>query len=224
MVAHQIGLIFHGIGTPKRSLAPGEARYWISRDQYMRCLDQIVALPDPKRVCITFDDGNLSDLEIGLPLLRDRGLEAIFFVLSDRIGQKESLGAEDIRFLVREGMQVGSHGKAHLDWRLLNPSTLQDELFASRAALEDVCGYPITQAAIPFGGYNARVLRALTAAGYDRIYSSDGGWMRGNTILKPRTSIRHDMEPRDITALLSGYFGIVRQLRRTAAMTVKQWF
>ena len=66
---HVHGICFHGIGTPRRALEPGEDRYWIEIDQFHAMLDVIAATPD---VGISFDDGNASDLDIGLAGLRER--------------------------------------------------------------------------------------------------------------------------------------------------------
>lgn len=222
MARRQIGLIFHGIGTPRRALEPGEAPYWISRDQFAAVLDQVMTMPDPQAVRITFDDGNLSDLDLGLPLLLERGLTAEFFVLTGRIGKPGSLGAADIRALQAAGMGIGSHGMDHQDWSRLDPASLGRELEASRAILEDICVRPVKSAAIPFGRYNAAVLRALTRAGYDRVFSSDGGWMNPAASLLPRTSIRCTTTAAAADDILHGRMGLGRRLRRAAAMLAKR--
>lgn len=220
----RIGLIFHGIGTPRRELEPGEAPYWISADAYARTLDRIAALPDPGRVLITFDDGNLSDLAIGLPLLRDRGLRASFFVLTGRIGQAGSLDVGDIRELQAAGMGIGSHGVDHRNWRDCDAATLYHELTASRARLEEICGIPIQTAAIPFGAYDGQVLRALRAAGYATTYSSDGGKLRPGAALQPRNSIRSGLSDADLEQILSGRMPPLRRLRRRLRMIRMRYF
>jgi peptidoglycan/xylan/chitin deacetylase (PgdA/CDA1 family) len=191
-MARAVGLIFHGIGTPGRPLEPGEAPYWIPAARFEAILDRIAALADPGRIRLSFDDGNASDHDIALPALRARGLAAEVFVLSGRIGQPGSLSAAQIRALLAAGMTIGSHGVAHVDWRGLDAAGLAAELAGSRAALEAVCGRPVTRAAIPFGRYDARVLRALRRAGYACAFSSDGGPMDPGAFLRPRSSVRAD--------------------------------
>ena len=213
------GLIFHGIGIPKRDLEPGEAPYWISAARYAEVLDRVAALPDPGAVCITFDDGNLSDLEIGLNGLLERGLRADFFVLSGRIGKAGSLDVADIRALQASGMGIGSHGVNHRAWSKLSPADLRSELEVSRAVLEDVCNAQVCTAAIPFGAYNAGVLRALRQAGYNCAYSSDGGKMNPTAFLRPRSSVREGIERSDI---LSGHMNLSRRIRRLAGMLSKR--
>lgn len=220
----RIGLIFHGIGTPQRELEPGEAPYWISVDAYARTLDRIAALPDPGRVLITFDDGNLSDLAIGLPLLRDRGLRAHFFVLTGRIGQAGSLDVDDIRELQAAGMGIGSHGIDHRNWTRLDDAALETELVQSRRTLECLCGGEICEAAVPFGAYDRRVLRALRAAGYRRIHTSDGGGFNPRAVLWPRRSVRADLNETDLASLLGGAEPLPRRLRRALTMTLRKLF
>ena len=72
-----VNVTVHGIGAPARPLDDGEDQVWISVEQFEGLLDAAVGRPD---VTVTFDDGNLSDLEIGLPRLLERGLKARFYI------------------------------------------------------------------------------------------------------------------------------------------------
>jgi peptidoglycan/xylan/chitin deacetylase (PgdA/CDA1 family) len=218
-----IGLIFHGIGTPGRNLEPGEAPYWISTDRFERILDQVMALPDPGRIRLSFDDGNASDHDIALPRLLARGLRADFFVLSGRIGQPGSLSADQIRALQTAGMTIGSHGIAHRDWRRLDSSALAAELAVSRKVLEALLAHRVTTAGIPFGGYDARVLRALRQAGYGVAYSSDRGLMRTDAFLRPRTSVWAEMDNLELAMILADRKSIVQRIRRIIGMTYRRW-
>jgi len=132
MTALVRGICFHGIGEPRRPFDPGEDSYWVGADDYLRILDELMTWP---QVSITFDDGNVSDVEHGLPALRERGLTATFFVLGGRIGSSGSLGTDDIAELVSAGMTVGSHGMDHRPWRGLSPTDLSRS--PRRPALSD---------------------------------------------------------------------------------------
>ncbi|MCX7888184.1 MAG: polysaccharide deacetylase family protein [Rhodobacteraceae bacterium] len=222
MVSERVAIIFHGIGTPGPAVPEGERRYWISPARYAAVLDRILALPDPRAVRITFDDGNISDLSIGLPGLVQRGLTADFFVLTGRLGQPGSLAAEDVRALRAAGMRIGSHGIDHRPWPTLDPETLWAELSGSRLRLTAICGGPVTEAGIPFGSYDARVLRDLRRAGYVRAWSSDGGRIGGDGFLLPRASITADMDDAALDAVLAGEMAPLRRLRRSLGMLRKQ--
>src|SRR5690349_5004764 len=96
MTDQVFNVCFHGIGRPARLLEPGEDAYWISADTYHRILDSIAPRSD---VRLSFDDGNISDVEIGLPGLLERGLTATFFPLVGRLDQPGSLGHDHVREL-----------------------------------------------------------------------------------------------------------------------------
>ncbi len=218
-----VALIFHGIGTPGRELEQGEAPYWISAQRFAQVLDRIAALPDPGRVRITFDDGNTSDHDIALPLLRDRGMTADVFVLTGRIGRAGSLSAEQINALQATGFGIGSHGIAHRDWRRVDAGLLRDEVTQSREELSEICGAPIMEAAVPFGSYDARVLKALRHAGYVRVWTSDRGRFDPLAFLAPRTSIRADTTDPQLDAMMSGRMPAIARLRRAVGMAQRRF-
>lgn len=212
---------FHGVGEHARVLEPGEADYWLGLDRFCDVLDRIARHPDRELLSITFDDGNISDVLLAAPQLRQRGLDAEFFVLTGRIGQAGSMGADDIRALMAMGMRVGSHGIDHRDWSGLSARDLENELNASKKILEEICGCTVRSAAIPFGRYNATVLSKLRSAGYEAAYSSDKGSADAVSFLKPRTSVRHETTDSMLGRILSGKMPAWSRLRRAAAMAMK---
>ncbi|MGE3622014.1 MAG: polysaccharide deacetylase family protein [Acidimicrobiia bacterium] len=180
-------LTFHGVGRPGRPLEAGEAAVWVDADRFAALLDE-VAEHHPEAV-VTFDDGNASDHDVALPALRERGLTATFFVLAGRLDTAGSLSSDQVRALVAEGMVVGSHGLSHRDWRTLDDAGLDEELVRARDVLEDVLGRPVRQAACPFGSYDRRVLARLRGAGYERVFTSDGGHAPDGRWLTPRATV-----------------------------------
>src|SRR6185312_11876791 len=98
-----VNVTFHGIGQPSRDLQPGEDAVWINLPEFESILDSVAGRDD---VQLTFDDGNLSDINHALPALRERGLTATFFVVAGRIGTAHFLDEDDIRMLAAEGMTI----------------------------------------------------------------------------------------------------------------------
>lgn len=214
---------FHGIGKPGRDLEPGEAPYWIKEDRFAEILDIVEQHRQTVRIDFTLDDGNLSDFEIAAPGFERYGHKASIFILADRIGRAGSLGEAEIRALADAGHVIGTHGAAHVDWKTLDPSGLNHELGGeTRQRIEAACGRPVTAAAIPFGRYNATVLRALARQGYSHAYSSDGGPWRDGDWPIPRTSIRTDMSPEDIESTLLGQESRIRRIRRGLSRAIKK--
>ena len=221
----QVILNFHGIGVPDQPLEPGEAPYWVTEDFFKEVLARAEYYKTRVHTAFTFDDGNQSDLEIGAQWLARHNRTATFFVLADRIGQRGSLDVAGIRALVDAGHSIGSHGAAHIDWKMADAATLEHELGQdTRNTIADAATHPITSAAIPFGRYNATVLRALSRHGYARVYSSDGGsWRPGQNPI-PRTSLRHNMTMADIENLLIKRMPAGKRLRQGVSRTIKKTF
>jgi peptidoglycan/xylan/chitin deacetylase (PgdA/CDA1 family) len=190
-----INLNFHGIGMPTRSLEPGEEQYWIDRDSFLAILDE---LNDRTDVRLSFDDGNASDVDVALPALAERGMEADFFVLAGRLGRPGSVDSEGVRSLLAQGMTIGTHGMSHRSWRGLSDRDRRVELLDARQAIADASGATVDTAALPFGQYDRRVLAALRDLEYRVVYSSDARRARAGTWFQPRYTVRAGDTPTTI--------------------------
>jgi peptidoglycan/xylan/chitin deacetylase (PgdA/CDA1 family) len=220
--SYALCLNFHGVGAPGRELEHGEAPYWISEAFFQ---DILAAVQEsPRRTMITFDDGNLSDLEICAPALASRRLAATFFALAGRLGSKGSLGPSHLRSLAGMGMDIGNHGHDHTDWTKLDPAGFERELRIARTKLEDASGRKISAAAIPFGRYGKRVLDELESAGYAEVFTSDGGHFTASRRIFPRTSVRSDMGIADIRRIVAGGEPMIRSVRRRLGMAKRRFF
>ena len=183
------GVCFHGIGTPGPEVASSECRYWITEQIFHEILDALAGTPN---VEISFDDGNASDVEIGLGALRDRSLVATFFVVAGRLGQPGYLDADGIHELVNGGMTIGTHGMDHRPWPRLSETDSRRELVEARAALADLAGSPVDEAAVPLGRYDRRLLAELRRLGYAAVHTSDRRPTTDGAWLRPRFSVRAD--------------------------------
>jgi peptidoglycan/xylan/chitin deacetylase (PgdA/CDA1 family) len=204
-----LNICFHGIGPPRRELDPGEDLYWVDADRYLRILDEIATWP---AVRISFDDGNASDTEIGLPALVERGLSARFFLLAGRLGLPGSIAADDIRELVSHGMTIGTHGMTHRSWRKMDPPTRETELIDARRRLEEFVGSAVTEAACPRGRYDRMLLSDLRRLGYRRVYTSDRRPAPREGWLQSRFSVQSQDSPESLRATI---------LRRSALARVR---
>jgi peptidoglycan/xylan/chitin deacetylase (PgdA/CDA1 family) len=213
-------LTFHGVGNPPRLLDPGEDAVWVEEDMFLHALDTAAGRLD---VQIAFDDGNTSDVAVALPHLLERGLSATFFVVAGRIDQPGFLSSGDIMELAAAGMQIGTHGMRHRPWRHLTAAELDEEVIAARRSIEQVVGTPVTHAAVPFGAYDRHVLGALRRAGYDRVFTSDGGRARRESWLQQRTSLRKQDGPDDLARILSAHTRLKEVAIRQAKVAVKRW-
>jgi peptidoglycan/xylan/chitin deacetylase (PgdA/CDA1 family) len=205
---HHVILNFHGVGPIPRSLEDAERNCWLEEDFFAAVLDLVRTSENVK---LTFDDGNASDFEIVLPHLRRRGLPATFFVCSDRLDQPTFLSRAHVRQLRAEGRDVGSHGAEHLSWRNLSSGRLAVELENSRRVLDEVCRAPIDSAACPFGAYDRTVIHGLRRAGYNRVYTSDGGIAVAGGWLQARNTVTRSMTLDQVSRLIRLKSGGVAQ-------------
>lgn len=216
-------LNFHGIGKPHAGVESGEASVWLSKATFVGILDEVLnlrAAVAPK-IRITFDDGNMSDAKIALPELLKRDLTATFFVCSGRVGAPHYLDRSAIGDLLDSGMQIGSHGMHHRDWRTLPADTLDEEASTARRHLEDICGSPVNKAAIPFGSYDRRVLTRLRRENFKTVYTSDTGLARPDAWLQPRNTVSARMNRKDLRGLLTQAPSVHAGLRRRVVMLYK---
>jgi peptidoglycan/xylan/chitin deacetylase (PgdA/CDA1 family) len=194
-------LLFHGLGPPPARVPPREHRFWVPLGAFESLLDALGPRPD---VRISFDDGLASDAELALPALCARGLRADFFVIAGCIGAPGYLDRAQLAALAAAHMRIGTHGMHHRSWRRLPASELAVELVDARRVLEDWIGAPVAEAACPFGAYDRRVLGALRAAGYARVYTSDGGLAREEAWLQPRNTVTADLPGARLARLAAG--------------------
>lgn len=220
MAADRINVCFHGVGHRALEREDGESGYWVSTNQFLELLDDIATWPE--EVALSFDDGNRSDIEIALPALLERGLTATFFPVAGRLGDRESIAADEVSLLIQHGMQVGTHGMHHRPWRGLDDRGLEEELVAARRLIEGAAGRPVTEAALPLGRYDRRVLGALHTLGYARVHSSDRRPARSAAWLQPRFSVRADHSPASLRREVESSRTLRARLRATAVGAIKR--
>ena len=214
-----INVCFHGIGKPSRELESGESRYWITLPQFESILDEIASWPSMQ---VSFDDGNRSDVEFGLPAVLERGLTATFFVLAGRLHTAGSLNAVDIVDLCAAGMTVGSHGMDHRSWRAMDSMTRRRELIAAREQISEIAGYVVDRAALPLGQYDRRLLSHLKEVGYKSVYTSDRRPARAGSWLQPRFSVRSEDSPQTLRQAVLAARKPRQRLQRETAGFIKR--
>ena len=197
----KICLMLHGLGSPPPSISEFEARYWLPVEKFAYIIGHIRRTHNP--VHITFDDGNDTDARIALPVLRDAGISASFFIATDHIGQAGYVCEADIQELHAAGMTIGSHGCAHVSWGQLSDKAVAQDVTRSTARLSDILGEKVDTVAVPFGECDLRVLRVLRALGIRRAYTSFRGPCREGAWLVRRTCITADMPDAALGELLT---------------------
>lgn len=216
----EIYLGFHGLGAPGEHVPTSERPYWVPVDHYHAILGVIANATNP--VGLTFDDGNKSDIEHGLPALLQHRVTASFFVVTERIGDPNYLSAADIFALDKAGMTIGSHGSVHVRWSELPDDELSRQVSSSIATLSDILGKRVDRVAIPFGAYDGRVLSILHRMNIAQIFNSDFGPALPGARMIARNSVRIDTSLAEIRAMVEKRYTIadnvgarLRQWRRS---------
>jgi peptidoglycan/xylan/chitin deacetylase (PgdA/CDA1 family) len=213
-------LMFHGVGEAGHPFEPLEETYWIGWEQFDAILDLCADLP-PERCWWTFDDGNISDLEAARRM-RARGLGGSFFVLMGRIGTPGYLTRDGVRELRDLGMEVGLHGRDHVDWRRTDDRTLRSEIDDAREELAELLGEPVETVAIPYGLYDRRVWGHLQRSSFRRIYTSDRGRARpGDRFVRREAVMRWHHRP-EIEAILADRASPLAKMRRAVMPRLKR--
>ncbi len=138
-------------------------------------LSEMRTVDSNRSVMITFDDGHISNYEHVLPLLKEFGMKAIFFIPVNLIGSPGYMDGAQIRELGSNGFDIGSHGLNHIPLTRLRNEKLKEELLGSKKALEDLLGKRVDSFSVPRGFYNVRVRLAAKEAGYRFVFTSRFG-------------------------------------------------
>lgn len=127
------------------------------------------SLPE-KPIVLTFDDGFRNFYTHAFPVLNEYGFCATVFLVTDFCGKyndwggnpsdfprSELLSWSEIKELNDAGIEFGSHTKTHPDLTKLTPAEAEDEIVASKSAIEDALGHDTVTFAYPFGRFNDSV-------------------------------------------------------------------
>lgn len=137
-------------------------------------------LPE-KPVVITFDDNNLSQYDLALPVLEKHGQKAVFYLIAKYLDSPNFVNRERALEMQAKGHEIESHTMTHRALPGLNDADLKWELEESKRVLEELTGKPVLHVAYPGTAHNQRVRDAARAAGYDTA-----------TIMDPRYATQSD--------------------------------
>ncbi len=165
-------------------------------------------------VGLTFDDGHASFFELARPVLKRFGFLADVFQVTDFIGQSHYHGPDQLVRLKDEGFAIGSHGASHQPLTGLGRAELSDELSRSRNKLSDLLGDCISFA-YPHGAMNRLTQRALKAAGYQAVYTSEPGLVGNfpNFAVLKRVALTRATDMESFRRLLADDPVLLRRLR-----------
>jgi peptidoglycan/xylan/chitin deacetylase (PgdA/CDA1 family) len=185
-------------------------------------------LPE-RTVVLTFDDGYENFYSRAMPLLAQHGFTATLFVTSgwledagmrsgvERPGQM--LNLHQVAEAVNAGIEIGAHTRRHPHLDQLPERLVREELYASKAWLEDKLSIPVPGLAYPYGYFNASVRRVARETGYEYGFAVRN--RLASTMSDPfsleRLTIRRAMTPDAFRQLIQGRDTLT--LRQDRALT-----
>lgn len=212
-------LMYHGLHAGSDDAGRFDSVYSVTPNDFRHQLDWLVAqgyravrLRDVdsldasiKPVIISFDDGDVSNYTVALPLLKERGFTAEFFVTADFIDQTGMLTAANVRALSEAGMGVQSHGCTHRFLEDLDETSLASELRESKQRLERAGGGDVDALALPGGRGGERERRLARELGYRHVLNSAPGvnrdWRDGEYL--ERVAVTRGMSLDEFAALVT---------------------
>src|SRR5690606_15614348 len=131
------------------------------------------ALPE-KPVMITFDDTDLTQLEVGNKVLKQYGFKGANFMMTVVIGKHgrvNYMNKDEIKQIAADGNTVGLHTYDHPNLKkVVGKDEWDKQISKSKALLEEISGQKVEHLAYPFGLWNKEAIAELKKRGIKSAY------------------------------------------------------
>lgn len=129
-------------------------------------------LPVENNIIISFDDGNVSDMEAA-DIMETYNIKGYFFIITSRIGKPGYLTRDNISDLHERGHSIGSHTHTHFrPFTSLSQDEIIREWNISLQILSDLLSMEVASVALPGGGLNRKVINAITKTDILTVFTS----------------------------------------------------
>ena len=187
----------------------------------------------PRVAVLTFDDGYENFYSRALPLLDEYGCTATLFMTSgwvaDDVAQQAGapgrmLSWHQLAEVAATGVEVGAHSRRHPQLDQIPGRLLREELYESKARLEDELGFAVPGMAYPYGYSNARVRQVTQNAGYGYACSvnNTSATAACDPFAVPRLTVRQATTMATFGQMLAGHRtpGVMRDRALTRSYSV----
>jgi peptidoglycan/xylan/chitin deacetylase (PgdA/CDA1 family) len=140
-----------------------------------------------KALLLTFDDAYADLLEVGCPIVAERGLPGVVFAVAGQLGGTNEwdhriratpldlLDADGLRAVAAQGIEVGSHTISHRQLTKVPEDELEEEIAGSADKLERA-GLPRPRVfSYPYGEWSPSIADIARAAGYEASFTVEPG-------------------------------------------------
>jgi len=125
---------------------------------------------------LTFDDGTSDHYNTVFPLLRGRGLRAVFFVPTSKLNNPGRLTGEQVLALAQAGHVIGNHSHDHQRVDALDDDGLRERFGRSQEILRSLTGERPWFFAPPGGFLNAHAREVAQGFGAEAIRTMRWGF------------------------------------------------
>lgn len=169
-----------------------EGYHTITLLEYMKAKKGKFTLPE-KPVVLTFDDGYDDNYTTLLPLLEERGMKAVVFMVTNDIGRPGYLTWDQLREMERRGIELGSHTANHQPLTGLDAQMRTDELKLSKLLMEWNGLKTVFSFSYPNGAYDEELPKLLQENEYLAAVTGEAGLntMKTDPYLLHRINIPH---------------------------------
>lgn len=180
-------LMYHHIGPPKNWLYVDAQTFTSQMDYLVLKGYTTISLPEvvsglssgnlpPKPVVLTFDDGYADMFTNAYPVLRDRGLKATFFIITQLVGGSDYLTWDQITEMAGNSlMMIGDHTLTHRALPSLPEAQVQDEILSAQNILQGEINKPVNVFAFPYGSQTPRDIKYLEQGNFVAAVSTEYG-------------------------------------------------
>ncbi len=245
-MSHLVILNYHGIESHSGEYPwnPAEKPYVLSLAEFESQLGLIVAntfrtLSSPEldlwledrqnqtnQIVLTFDDGHISHYDHVVSALKRKNMKGIFLVSAGLVGESHQMNWSQLKNLISEGFEIGSHGLIHQPLSDVTHHELWKELSKSKSILEEKLGVKVTSFSVPRGYYQDRIREVALEVGYRFVFTSrfDVNSNGADRFRLNRIAIKRGLKPEQFLKMIHGNLGpkkTIEQLKETARRYIK---
>lgn len=130
----------------------------------------------PKRpVVITFDDGYSDNYTSAFPTLKNHGLKATFFVITDGVDDGYYMSSDMLKEMQAAGMSIQNHTANHLELDKLSREDAYDAIKRGQDFLRNNIGSDANYLCYPVGKYNDETIEIEKELGIKAATTTQGG-------------------------------------------------
>ena len=120
-----------------------------------------------RNIIFTFDDTWKSQYATVLPILRQYGFGATFFINSAWVGKEPFLTWDNVRAIAgMPNMEIGGHSRTHAHFLGNSETDIGKEIAEDKQYIEKEISKPLGAFAYPYGEYNGKIITLVKNAGY----------------------------------------------------------